>query len=127
MRWIVTGVAMAVVALAGVDVARACGCCKGGGSGCPSCPQNGSPPGSARPAACPSCPQTEAASGAYQYPNSGAGYSPRYDPATRVASNPPAGAGRDRPVATQPVTRSTFYLAATRPVQTTSRYERPAR
>lgn len=120
MRWIVTGVALAVVALAGVDVARACGgCCKGGG-GCPSCPQGGPSGGPAAPAggpgACPTCPRAEATSGAYRYPGSAPGYSPYPAPA-RAGYAPPA------PVATY----STSYLAAPRPVQTTSRYDRPAR
>lgn len=127
MRWIVTGFALAAVALAGVDVARACGgCCKGS---CPSCPQSGSPSGPARPAApaaCPSCPQPEATSGAYRYPASGAG-----SYAGPVTASP-AGDGRNRPVGSPPppapvVSYSTSYPAAPRTVQTTSRYERPAR
>ena len=124
MRWIVTSVALAVVALVGTDVARACGgCCKGGGSGCPSCPPGGSPSGPARPAACPNCPQPETTSGAYRYPVGGAGSYPSPTPAS------PPGNGCDRPVVSPPpvVSYSTSYLPASRPVQTTSRYERPAR
>lgn len=116
MRWIVTGVALAVVALAGADVARACGgCCKGGGSGCPSCPQGGPSAGRAAPAACPNCPRAETASGGDRSPGGVAGYSPY--PAPGHAGYTPSA----------PVVYSTSYLPPSRPVQTTSRYERPAR
>lgn len=137
MRWIITGFALAALALIGTDVARACGgCCKGGGSACPSCPQPSGSAGSAAPAtgpaACPNCPRTEATSGAYRYPGSDAAYSPYSVPATRTAYNPSAGDGRTRPVMSPPpiapvVTYSTSYLAVPPAVQTTARYERPAR
>lgn len=131
MRWILTGVAAAVLALAGTtSMARACGgCCKGGGNACPSCPQpSGSAAGPARsdaPAACPTCPRDGATSGAYRYPVNSTGYGPYSVPATRTAYNPSAGDGRARPVPTPAgvsptppapvVTHSTSYLAAPRP------------
>ena len=132
MRWIVTGVALAVVALTGVDVARACGgCCKGGG-GCPTCPQSGPSGGPAAPAggpgACPTCPCAESGTGGDRLGGGVAGYSPY--PAPARPGYDPSGRGGDRPVVSPPpptVTHSTSYLAAPRPVQTTSRYERPAR
>ncbi|MBX9584536.1 MAG: hypothetical protein K2X87_29900, partial [Gemmataceae bacterium] len=64
----------------------------------------------------PSCPRAEAAPAGDRLPGGVAGYSPYPAPA-RAGYNPPA------PV----VTHSTSYLAAPRPVQTTTRYERPAR
>lgn len=122
MRWIVTGVALAVVAMIGTDVARACGgCCKGGGSGCPSCPQSSGPAGPAAPApgpaACPNCPRAEANFGGVRSPGRDAGY-----PASPAGYAPPV--GNPPPPG---VTHSTSYLAAPRPGQTTSRYDRPAR
>jgi hypothetical protein len=79
MRWFLTGVTAAVLALVGSGAAQACGCCcrGGGGASCPSCPQP------AAGGSCPSCPQQAASYGAYRYWSSAYGCYLYYDPATR--------------------------------------------